>query len=209
MTYIATHLIRLAACLFAGAFCAFALVTKHTSSIGRTNQTMYYFQVDANGERSQYLIMRNSSAFSDDFRVMSANCGWSDDLGKDVEVVRDASTPVHRMILSIGSQCDWSRREVSIFIWRDAGFPLRWMTTQENLLAAESDRAYAIVWRKFLINVGLFSSMILVLAICATSLGRSLRAFLFKRKSRCVRCGYNVVGIRVCPECGTHVDLAG
>jgi hypothetical protein len=59
-------------------------------------------------------------------------------------------------------------------------------------------------WPGFFVNTGLYAGVILVPLL----LVRQARRVQRRGVERCVRCGYDVAGANMCPECGTPVDQA-
>lgn len=61
------------------------------------------------------------------------------------------------------------------------------------------------VWSGIIVNTAVYS----VLAFVVMVLPRVVRRVVRERAGRCVVCGYEVAGLRVCPECGTGVVRRG
>ncbi|MEO1130452.1 MAG: hypothetical protein AAFX05_12205 [Planctomycetota bacterium] len=59
-------------------------------------------------------------------------------------------------------------------------------------------------WPGFFVNTALYAGVLLVPLL----LVRQARRVQRRGVERCVRCGYDVAGVDMCPECGTPVDQA-
>jgi hypothetical protein len=71
-------------------------------------------------------------------------------------------------------------------------------------LVTDTDKRVHVAWRGALLNTVVYSSVFGVLACAPLVLGRRPQG----KPGHCMRCGYQVLDLKICPECGTPTHLS-